>query len=622
MHHSLSELLLQLSELQQPNGSFCSFSSRDTTNGKLSQDVTAPVDSIYFTSLIVLALSELAVKSTDGKRALLGPVTHIIDRAVTFLLTQESAFTTWNYTPRDLPSSYPDDIDDTFLAISAIESWKKDYLTPERLAHITNTLVRCEVTPGGPYRTWITAANTQPPWNDVDSVVNTMINRWLRNHEIHLTPLQAFVDKHKNGQHRSLYYHNQSFTNYLTHSTSEDACEYVSQILAQEKPFKFYVEKISNTNCYYAHCEAMEIALHIQLLGISENHLSSPMNDVPQTGSLRGDHLVNTSSLYDPSVTSHLSRVRETITTVFSESELMCDFFVKQFDTITIHAPDELLIPYYYYQSLYPDLQERITLPELVTITSAHAIGLISFTLQDSICDYQAPPNQIPYVSSGIVAMETLFQRVLFRIASYEQLQQILHRMNDSLLRETLVTNKALITREDLGTKSLGLVCGIFAIITIVGSEHTHKEQQTMLQIFSLYLSVRQLLDDFHDWPEDITSGRGTLVTQQILAHIHSNHNEPHLTKTPETAHATSVIHHQLFWNSVFPHLYREAMSDLNHCRSLIDSLCTVHTTAFLIDRINHLKHILEKTYSTRNELSQFISSYEKTTRASGVDHA
>lgn len=627
MNHSLSELIKQLGKLQQNNGAFQSFSTATPES----------VDSIYFTSLILLSLATIPKKDYPPE------ITSIVDRALHFLLTNSSISTTWNYLPRNTFSPYPDDVDDTFLALSAIEHWKKDYLTPERFAHITNTLIRCEVAPGGPYKTWITEANSNPPWNDVDYVVNTTIHRWLCAHNIDLHPLQTFLNTQNASQNTSsLYYHNKFFVGYLIdtpeklsvtekeemgelsnnghpiekiisaiqcirtniridtvsnnqshkHDThlSHYYEELITRALSHKVPFDFYIEKIESTKYHYAYCTAMEIALCIELLVTT----SAVANKKCSAQYLLVTESATTNQLYSRAL-EHLSQVRETVSSIFSDSENIRDFFVKQLDLLIKKSPNELLLPYYYYESLHSHLQKRITPAELVTISSAHAVGVITFTLQDEICDRHISPEQIPYVTSGSIAMESLFQRALFQIASHESLRVILYRMNTALIRETRQDNNTPLSRGELGNKSIGLVCGILAIITIVGGNYSAEDSEKIVHIFSKYLSARQLLDDCHDWPDDHAAGRTTWVTQEI-------------NTDPRPAY---------FWNHVFPKAYHETIADLKTCKEIISSLRMTRDTSFLAQIIDTIEATFTKTYSERNHVLQFICTYKKTTRES-----
>jgi len=71
-----------------------------------------------------------------------------------------------------------------------------------------------------------------------------------------------------------------------------------------------------------------------------------------------------------------------------------------------------------------------------------------------------------------------------------------------------------------------------------------------------------------------------------------------------------------------FPKLYTEVVADLENTETMLSDLHMMRDTYFLKNLIEKLKLIFIETYSERNNLSQFISAYEKTTLASGVEHA
>lgn len=276
MNYSIEYLVILLRSLQNSNGSF---SSINITTGET-------LDSIYFTSLILISLKHLRQHPDEQLR-------DITSSAVDFLITNESDISSWNYYPRNLPSPYPDDIDDTILAIRALQMWQPDYITPAKLAQITQLLIQCEEKPGGPYRTWITKNSQNNSWDDVDTVVNYNIYQWLQSHAIDLEPLNEFLFSTENRDaYHSLYYDDPDFVNYLTDSevlsttsvnyqltrehplrsvfatiasitrqigSAESADiltinNYITQVISCTESYPFCIEKINNGVIEYAGC--------------------------------------------------------------------------------------------------------------------------------------------------------------------------------------------------------------------------------------------------------------------------------------------------------------------------------------------------------------------------------
>jgi hypothetical protein len=123
--NTYEQLINKLSQLQNNNGSF----SQSTIPYESSSD------SIYYTALILIILEKLPTSSTKEL---------IIQNSLSFLKQEMSVSGTWNYITRKKTSPYPDDLDDTFLAITAIALHDKSFITPEFLVSITNLLITQE----------------------------------------------------------------------------------------------------------------------------------------------------------------------------------------------------------------------------------------------------------------------------------------------------------------------------------------------------------------------------------------------------------------------------------------------------------------------------------------------
>lgn len=630
MNYSIEYLITLLRSLQNSNGSF---SSINITTGET-------LDSIYFTSLILISLKSLGLQHNEQLR-------DITSSGVAFLIANESHIGSWNYYPRNLLSPYPDDIDDTILAIRALQIWQADYITPTRFAQITQLLIQCEEKPGGPYRTWITKNSQNNSWDDVDTVVNYNIYQWLQSHTIDLEPLNEFLFSTENRDtYHSLYYDDPDFINYLTDSevlsttsvnyqltrehplrsvfatiasitrqigSAESADiltinNYITQVINCSESYPFFIEKINNGVIEYAGCKALEIALCIELLSIHINKECCTTRDAVAK-SLGSATQTN-------SETIHITQVRETIKGCFSDSELIQDFFVKQFNELLISSKLQLLLPFYYLHSLKEDYQERITPGELTLITAAHSIGLISFTLQDSLCDRESLAHQIPYVSSGILAMSTLLHSALYKQSTPEEIQSILHSMNQALLRETHNSQHKSLDREELYMKSFGVICGIITIILITGERFTYTEISHVKEFFKNYLNARQMLDDLHDWYSDLLNTIHTPATLLLM----EDFSQRNLTGDTFTINFTAEkMHlHNTFWKTTFPKLIGPTYEFITAAESIIEKFKLVSNRALFINLLEPIKHALSQAKTSATQHTEFIQAYEKATLSSG----
>src|SRR5438876_3918375 len=90
---------------------------------------------------------------------------------------------------------YPDDLDDTFCALSALRLHDPDLVNEAALGRVVHLLVALETQVGGPYRTWIAPEDAPAVWRDVDLAVNANIAYFLRLTGTTLPGLTAIMEQ-------------------------------------------------------------------------------------------------------------------------------------------------------------------------------------------------------------------------------------------------------------------------------------------------------------------------------------------------------------------------------------------------------------------------------------------
>ncbi|MGI9027454.1 MAG: hypothetical protein ACR2FM_01250, partial [Candidatus Saccharimonadales bacterium] len=195
---SVTSALNFIQKNQLKNGGFISYSSAE--KDVFTED--NPRQTTFFPSLILGALCEVSHPGADA-----------IKKNITkFLINQKSQHWSYNYWDRthaDFTSEpYPDDLDDTFCALTALYKFKPSLITGEALASIAHLLIETERNEGGPYRTWlVTNDSKNSTWHDYDLVVNANIGYFLSLQNIELPNIVDFIEKAiKNNSITSPYY--------------------------------------------------------------------------------------------------------------------------------------------------------------------------------------------------------------------------------------------------------------------------------------------------------------------------------------------------------------------------------------------------------------------------------
>ncbi len=171
-----------LERSQLKDGSFSDWSSsreHDFKNAKRYNSI--------FPSCLILA----CLNGTEAE--------NIKSKIAWFLLSQKSDFWSFNYWKRKSPESkrmpYPDDLDDTFCALSALYQFDPSLVGGEALAKIITLLTLVEEKEGGPYRTWVVSSDSDKAWTDIDLAVNSNVGFFLHLNDVDLPNIELLAEE-------------------------------------------------------------------------------------------------------------------------------------------------------------------------------------------------------------------------------------------------------------------------------------------------------------------------------------------------------------------------------------------------------------------------------------------
>ncbi len=223
---TIQTLLQAIQKNQAYDGSFISITSANS-------DSWEPKTERHTSFITSLLLNALAVLQEDFYQE----ASTIARPGISFLLGQNSDIWSFNYWSREAPEylamKYPDDLDDTFCALSALFLWKKEIVDGEVFAHIVKVLTFAEENEGGPYRTWLVPAETTE-WYDVDPVVNSNIRYFLSLSSIELTGLDAYLDTVVEEElFSSKYYSSPIIILYFIARSWTDRSEYTEKLIQE-----------------------------------------------------------------------------------------------------------------------------------------------------------------------------------------------------------------------------------------------------------------------------------------------------------------------------------------------------------------------------------------------------
>lgn len=602
------------------------------TDGSFNQETipeSTPRKSIYYTAVILISLRNIPDSLVKKSMS---------EKGCSFLKKHISLIYSWNYIARNEASPYPDDLDDTFLALAALSLYEPTFITPECFVGITNLLISQETTPGGPYRTWITQDSS---WDNVDIIVNSSIYFFLTAHHITLPRLEEyFREKLIQGNLLSNFYHDHLVVFYFLsraipaslHETCSDvfnsyllsnpANTYQEQILVDLiknylheapvytnhsihktiEPFGFFIEKITESETIYSSCPTFSIALALELA-----HLRRPP-------------IVPAGTIFEVSFSKALSSLSLFIEKDTYVYKKLYEYLenLKQHPALNFLFATELVT-----QSLNSKLKPALSDETITYLNLATLLGWIGFTLQDDIADRECSPIELPLATAAITAVHKIINQVLFGISDSTSIETILMRINEHLLRETTfyhlpIINNTItysaehITPTELVTssqKSLGLAIGPIALCYLLPSEQRFQQASLITQWYELILTIKQTLDDMHDWYQDLERGFINPVAIRILAHHHAQTSQ----YTIHCIHDESLLT-EIFWDQVFESVTNELCEYLTKAKLLVPKISILDNHEFLFEMTTHYEQALNRARDDYDQSRQFLYHYLKTT--------
>lgn len=625
--------IANLYSLQQKDGSFLSFASPDPTF--FSNPLT--FQSTFSTSLI---LSSLCTLSETPK------IKKIKKNAAHFLLRQRSPYWSFNYWARasletqTLP--YPDDLDDTFCALSALFLYNPLIITGEVLANAVTLLTTLEKKEGGPYRTWLVDDKADKIWRDVDIAVNSNIAYFLSLQKIELTNLNRYLEKSiRSNNLISPYYpstlpimyfisrfykgdeknkitkqilfqrNNKGYWNnpldtalslcILLHDNipPEEVTDAVFYLIDQQaqnnlNAFPFYTGvNPKKDKTYFAGSSALTIVFCLEAVTKYQKALETKKSQLQKHHSQQED------LIYQEIVKRVKSRF-DTFDNPLKKTILLFIQTLLKDDT----SKQITLLPYYFSQTLGRH-QKEISSELLIQLGVANVFGWIAYTIYDDFLDEEGDLQLLSFAHIASREVTHIFEHILPDTDFAGFYQEIMDQLDYANTWE--VTN----TRSEnnlpkygnyhqLAHKSLGHALGPLAILFALGYKKHSFATKNLLLFFTHYLIAKQLNDDAHDWENDLEKGHINAVGAMLLKKQRDKKNKTH-KKLQE-----------IFWYEVLPNVSKRILKHTKKAYALLKK------SSVVIDQQPLKKLLISSEQSALTALEeqkktlQFLKHYEK----------
>ena len=550
----IDSALAGIAREQRADGGFASLSSakRDDFSRAVQRNT------VFFPANILACLNETAKFENFWNRSF--SCGSIQKRIAGFLQAERGDAWSMNYwskrTEERATIPYPDDWDDTAVALAALHGFDKNQFHGAELADIGRMLVAAEMAEGGPYRTWIAGAAATKEDGAADLVVNSNIGYFLSLLGIQLPNLRMLVEQAIIGKRLSSRYYpgfiqaayfaarfyrrdrqsremarmikkalekdqpgilegamgisalvNLGFSEWVPHGAVEEIIE-VARI-GTWRPCAFCMDPAVGGKARYAGSAALTAAFVAEAIakycGSGDLH-EMPLKKFPvpdALGRIKAEARDRCSA-----VPSSLQRL------VLNKIETTVDSEIVELPYLLCRA-----------------LGERgAAMPEKLTETLALAnlYGWIAYAVYDDLLDGEGGPSALPaavYCSRELTLRYAslggdflgLFERVMNGIDDANAWEQMHCRMK---MQEGIISLPAelpFVPLSRLADRSLGHALPAVALLVAAGYRIDSCEVDGIFSFFRYYLIARQLHDDAHDWEEDLMRGRLNAVNARLL---------------------------------------------------------------------------------------------------------
>lgn len=537
---------------QLPDGGFTSTSAPN----KHTKQSTKRYQTTFFPSLILQALEDVHTKPAKIVKA----------RIVDFLIDQKSSAWSFNYWDRQsveyASRPYPDDLDDTFVALAALYSVQPELFKPAVQAAIAKLLISTEMQEGGPYRTWLTDSTDQV-WHDVDVVVNTNIGHFLSLQQIELPsttslveaaitgnalespfypnvyPLVYFMARWYRGRHQRLlqekllarkngsaWQHPQrtalAITSLLKLGYSTDrlkpAVDYLLHLQQPDGSWEaeaFCIDPSIEGKVYYAHSRALSTALCMEALTLYEEQLTDTVNKQPETNKQQ--------RFYKVIVQAAAQRIHD-----IQQIELKQGLGTI-LERITAQDTDAqiIMLPLVVARAFKLKPASEV----IQQLATCSLWGWMAYSTYDDFLDGEGEASLLPAANTCLrYLVEHLSTTLPTNKAFHTEVEAIMNRLDAAnawelvncrgQLKGHILHLKHIPDYGDywqLADRSIGHVISALGVLYAEGTTSDASSLTALHEFMKHYLIARQLNDDAHDWYEDLLAGHVNAVGAMLL---------------------------------------------------------------------------------------------------------
>jgi hypothetical protein len=634
LSEGLARGIAYLRAVQLPDGSFESYASATALPFQPLQACRA----LFGSTLILNALSGID-EAAD-----------IRSKLAAWLSSQHSAHWSFNYWATDATERqtmpYPDDLDDTFCALIALYRHDPALITSAALGKVVTLLLATEQQVGGPYRTWLTAKDAPAIWQDIDIAVNSNVCYFLSLVAEPLPNLTKLIDDAIDANSFNSPYYPSAIPvlYYASRAYHGSQPTRLTEIIKQQEP-----ANALDTALVISGIQQLGQQEAIQPLVTNLRHAQQPDGSWPaaamwldpaqrNNAQYQGSAALTTALAIEALARHHTNSRKEKPLRSRRGSQPGSELIVQEAKRSFAHLGKELrrqvnnmidhiaagdtsqeivLMP----QLFTAGFRDAAPLPAdvLSTLSRANLFGWLAYTIYDDFLDEQGSTPLLPVANTALRASLKEFETTLAAHAEGRQLVLATFDFIDSanswevaVCRGTVEGDTLTILQlprygklDKLAERSLGHTLTPIIILLLLGYELDSPEVQGLQTALHHYLIARQLLDDMHDWEEDVRRGHLSPVVTELMRATRIEPGDHQLSElVPRLRHA--------FWQWTLPTMCTRTERHISTARKAAMQTKLFTADGGLVGLLDRLDATLKDTRTKQVAATEFLQAYKK----------
>lgn len=571
------------------------------------------------------------------------------NKIVRFLLNERSKNWSFNYWVKDSKEyeamPYPDDLDDTFCALSGLFLAENSLIKGNIFAKIANLLTNLEVKEGGPYYTWLVPKNAGKSWKDIDLAVNANIAYFLSLEEIILPNLTKLMEEAvKKGKFSSPYYASEYPVIYFISRSFKGNSEKLIDYLAKKKKNGYWNNPLDTSlaissllNLNYP-AKKLEKSISYLLknssfkpypLIIESNHNGRKIfgGSPALTASFFLEALLKYQKLTN--VEKKESEESENLKNrIFSEAAKKFQSLEPALKKIALKTLNEIkshelgdqiaLLPYFFSQTL--GNKQKIQKKLLIDLGLINLYGWIAYTIYDDFFDDEGKPKELSLANICLRELTVIsislpvenkdfmpvFKGIMDKI-DFANLWEV-ENCRTHLKEGVLTLPKRLPNYKDysiLAEKSLGHGLGPLAILLSLGYGKNSKEVKNTSKWLKNYIIARQINDDMHDWEKDLKKGHLNSASVPLIKEWMKSNNKRIICLDKDLFSLQKI-----FWEKTVSKMCETVLKHIKISKDSLKKIPLIEDDAGLTQFFIPIEKAAKEALKEQEDTAQFLKNF------------